>query len=368
MPTNTTGRLAYLAGEREVEIREYPVPDPEPGALVTEVIRANVCGSELHIWNGTHPLLDRMVLGHEALCRVSDLGEGVTTDYDGEPIAEGDLVAPTYFVACGKCAACGRGEFRSCENDLSHWVKHPDEFPHFHGTFATHYYVHPEQHFYKVPENIPEGVAAAANCALTQVLFGLEAVELAYGETVVIQGGGGLGQNAIAVANEFGAKTILVEGVDERIERAHDFGVDHVIDFREHDTVEARADRVAELTDGRGADVGVEVAGVPEAFAEGPHLLRNGARYLEIGNITPGHTTEFDPALLTRKNIQVTPTMHYDPWYLGKGLDFLSRTVERYPYAELIDAEFDLVDVSTALQKADDREMTRPSLVPGHEQ
>ncbi|GAD52415.1 hypothetical protein MBEHAL_1175 [Halarchaeum acidiphilum MH1-52-1] len=58
--------------------------------------------------------------------------------------------------------------------------------------------------------------------------------------------------------------------------------------------------------------------------------------------------------------------MHYDPWYLGKGLDFLSRTVETYPYAELIDAEFDLVDVSTALQKADAREMTRPSLVPGH--
>ncbi|GAD52417.1 alcohol dehydrogenase [Halarchaeum acidiphilum MH1-52-1] len=156
MPTNTTGRLAYLADERDVEIREYPVPDPEPGALVTEVVRANVCGSELHIWNGEHPLLDRMVLGHEALCRVSDLGDGVETDYDGEPIEEGDLVAPTYFVACGKCAACGRGEFRSCENDLSHWVKHPDEFPHFHGTFATHYYIHPEQHFYKVPANIPE--------------------------------------------------------------------------------------------------------------------------------------------------------------------------------------------------------------------
>ncbi|GAD52416.1 threonine dehydrogenase and related Zn-dependent dehydrogenases [Halarchaeum acidiphilum MH1-52-1] len=86
----------------------------------------------------------------------------------------------------------------------------------------------------------------------------------------MIQGGGGLGQNAIAVANEFGAETILVEGVDERIERARDFGVDHVVDFREHDTVEARAERVAELTNGRGADVGVEVAGVPDAFAEDP--------------------------------------------------------------------------------------------------
>lgn len=364
MTTDETGRLAYLADERTVEIREYPVPDPEPGAVVTEVERANVCGSELHIWNGTHPLLDRMVLGHEALCRVSALGEGVETDYAGEPIEVGDLVAPTYFVACGKCPACGRGEFRSCENDLSHWVEHPDEFPHFHGTFATHYYIHPEQHFYKVPAGIPDGVAAAANCALTQVLFGLDEVGLRGGETVVIQGGGGLGQNAIAVADERGAETILVEGVDERIERARDFGVDHVVDFREHETVEARAERVRELTNGEGADVGVEVAGVPDAFAEGPHLLRDGARYLEIGNITPGHTTEFDPAVLTRNNIQVTCTMHYDPWYLQEGLDFLARTVDDYPYENLIDAEFDLADVSTALEKADAREMTRPSLVP----
>lgn len=362
--TSTTGRLAYLRDEQSVEIREYPVPDPEPGALVTEIVQANVCGSELHIWKGIHPVLDRMVLGHEALCRVTDVGDGVETDYAGAPIEEGDLIAPTYFVACGKCEYCGRGEFRSCENALQHWLKHPDEFPHFHGTFATHYYVHPEQHFYKVPENIPDGVAAAANCALTQVLFGLDEVGLSYGETVVIQGGGGLGQNAIAVANEYGAETILVEGVDDRIERARSFGVDHVVDFREYDTVEARGERVAELTDGRGADVGVEVAGVPDAFAEGPHLLRDGARYLEIGNITPGRTAEIDPALFTRKNIEVTPTMRYDPWYLKRGLEFLSRTVEKYPYGDLIDAEFDLVDAQTALERSDAREITRASLVP----
>ena len=154
--------------------------------------------------------------------------------------------------------------------------------------------------------------------ALTQVLFGLDEVGLTGGETVVIQGGGGLGQNAIAVANDRGAETIPVEGVEERIDRARAFGVDHIVDFREHDTVEARAERVRELTDGRGADVGVEVAGVPDAFAEGPHLLRDGARYLDVGNITPGHTTEFD-----------------------------------------------LSDAATALEKADAREMTRPSLVPG---
>lgn len=366
MARNSTGRLAYLKSQETVEIREYEIPSPEPNALVTEVIQANVCGSELHIWKGDHPILDQMVLGHEALCRVTDLGENVETDYAGTPIKEGDIVAPTYFVACGKCRFCGAGEYRSCENALQHWLKHPDEYPHFHGTFATHYYIHPEQHFYKVPETLPGGVAAAANCALTQVLFGLDEADLSHGETVVIQGGGGLGQNAIAVANEYGAETILVEGVDDRIERARDFGVNHVIDFREYETIEERADRIAEFTDGFGADLAVEVAGVPQAFAEGAHLLRDGGRYLEMGNITPGHTTEFDPAMLTRKNIQVVSTMRYDPWYLGKGLEFLEETVDTYPYEQLIDSEFHLSDVQTALEKSDAREVTRASLITGH--
>jgi len=366
MVDRPTGRLAYLQRSETVEIREYEVPEPEPGALVTEVEQANVCGSELHIWKGNHPVLDQMVLGHEALCRVSELGAGVETDYAGDPVEVGDLIAPTYFVACGKCRFCGSGEQRSCENALQYWLKDPDEPPHFHGTFGTHYYVHPEQHFYTVPDGVPPGVAAAANCALSQVLFGLDEVDLSYGETVVVQGGGGLGQNAIAVASEYGTETILIEGVDDRIDRARRFGVDHVIDFREYETPEVRGERVAELTDGFGADVAIELAGIPQAFSEGPHLLRDGGRYLEIGNITPGRTVEFDPALLTRKNIDVTSTMRYDPWYLRDALDFLRRTVDKYPYEDLIDAEFDLVDVQSALEKSDAREVGRASLLPAH--
>ena len=51
----SAGTLIYLAEPERVERREYEVPDPEPGGLVAEVERANVCGSELHIWRGHHP-------------------------------------------------------------------------------------------------------------------------------------------------------------------------------------------------------------------------------------------------------------------------------------------------------------------------
>lgn len=367
MASTRTGKLVFLEAPEQINVREYDVPAPGPGTLLTEVVRANVCGSELHIWSGEHPLIREGVLGHEALCRIAERGEGADTDYAGEPIEEGDLVVPAYFITCGNCRYCGAGEFRLCENAYRYWSKPPEQDPHFHGTFSTHYYVHPEQFFYKVPAGIDEAVAASANCALSQVLCGLDHVNATWGDAVVIQGAGGLGLNAVAVAAERGADTIVIDGVDERVHRAEQFGADHTIHMAEYDTVERRAERVRELTDGLGADVAVEVTGVPDAFSEGVHLLRDGGRYLEMGNIIPGRTTEFDPGKLTRKSIDVTSIMRYDPWYLQDALRFLDEHGDDYPFDELLDAEFDLVDVEEALRKSKNRDVTRASLIPDHD-
>lgn len=359
-----TGRLVYMDQPEKLEMREFEVEEPEPGGLLTEIVRANVCGSELHIWQGKHPEVKNGALGHEALCRVLETGDGVETDYAGQPIAEGDIIAPVYYITCQSCPACLDGEFHLCENAYQYWSLSPEDPPHFHGTFATHYYIHPKQYFFKIPDGLDHGIAAGANCALSQVLFGLDRVELGYGETLLVQGAGGLGLNAIAVANERGAETIVVEGVDQRIERAKAFGADHVIDLTEQETVAARRERVQELTGGVGADVAAELTGVPEAFAEGIHLLREGGRYLEMGNVSPGLTTEFDPGLLTRKSIEITSLVRYQPWYLQKALDFLDAHADAYPYDDLIDAEFGLDEVTTALEKSESRDVTRATLVP----
>ena len=359
-----TGRLAYLRDPREVEIREYPVPNPDHGALLTEVLRANVCGSELHIWRGEHPLVREAVLGHEAVCRIAETGEGVETDRAGTPVEAGDRIVPAYFLTCGHCRYCGGGEFRLCEDAYRGWSKSPAEWPHFHGTFGTHYYVYDDQFFFRVPDGLDDRLAAGANCALSQVLCGLDRVDASLGEWVVVQGAGGLGLSALAVANERGANTIAIDGVDHRLDRATAFGADHTIDIREYDSPEARAERVRDLTGGLGADVGVGGTGVPDAFAEGPRLLRDGGRYLEMGNIIPEKTTAFDPGAMTRKSITVESLMRYDPWYLQDALAFLDEHGETYPFADLLDAEFALDEVTAALERSGERAVTRASIVP----
>lgn len=150
------------------------------------------------------------------------------------------------------------------------------------------------------------------------------------------------------MATELGAETIVVDGVVKRIGQAREFDADHTIDLTEYDTVEARRDRVHELTDGRGADVTVEVTGVPAAIDEGFHLLGEGGRYLVMGNIISGKEATIDPERAVRKSINVTITMRYAPSRLNDALTFLSKHGDDYPFDELVGASYLLSDVDSA--------------------
>ena len=83
-------------GLKDVEFREYLGPESGSDAVVPKVEQTNVCDSELHVWRGDHPL-SNSILGHEAICRVSNLGENVDTDGAGQELSEGDLFAPVGF-------------------------------------------------------------------------------------------------------------------------------------------------------------------------------------------------------------------------------------------------------------------------------
>src|ERR1700687_1469929 len=105
------GQLIYLRGPKQLEVMEFPVPSPTPGGIIAQVVRANVCGSELHIWKGHHPTIKQAVLGHEMLGRVSALGAGVEADFAGIPLQLGDRIVTTYFACCRKCRGCRLGNF-----------------------------------------------------------------------------------------------------------------------------------------------------------------------------------------------------------------------------------------------------------------
>ena len=357
------GRLANMLEPGALEFREYDVPDPEPGGLIARVVRSNICGSELHIWCGHHPNKKTGGLGHEVVGIVDKLGPGTTQDHAGQPLREGDRIVATYFIHCRRCVACANAQPWMCANAYQYWARQPDDDPHFHATFASHWYIHPEQTFFKVPDEVSDKAAASANCALSQVYFGLDMAKVTYGQSVVIQGAGGLGLNAAAVAREKGATVIVIDGIASRLAEAKRFGAHHVIDINEHATTEARVAAVQALTGGNGADHCLEVAGVVDAFAEAPKLLRLGGTLVSIGTINPGQTVAYDPGFLVRRGTTIIPIMRYPGHYLNKALHFLRDTREKYPHDELLDADYPLDDVMQALSDSAARKVTRASLV-----
>src|SRR5581483_694737 len=229
------GRVAVLRDYGgDFELREYPVPDPEPGAILVRLTRAGICGSDLHIWRGEMRGVygetpKDLTFGHEMCGRVERLGAGVTTDSLGAPLAEGDRIAFVYFFPCGRCRVCLRDEPGACPHKAR-----PNRVagtpPYFNNAYADWYYLRPNHHVFRIPDEVSDDAATPANCALAQVVYGLRRAGFRAGDAIVVQGAGGLGLNAVAVARDMGADRVIVfDRLPERLALAREFGADHAL-------------------------------------------------------------------------------------------------------------------------------------------
>jgi Zn-dependent alcohol dehydrogenase len=222
-------------------------------------------------------------------------------------------------------------------------------WPHFQGGFGQYFYLRPNHAVFKLPDEITDEMAAGINCAFTQVYAGLDLAALRAGQTVVIQGAGGLGVYACAVAREMGAgRVIVIDGVDERLALARQFGADETVDLREHPTPDARVARVRALTDDWGGDVVMELVGNPGVVDEGLRMTAPEGTYVEIGNINVGWKAEFDPAWIIFGNRRILGLSHYEAEHLRGALELMRRTRTRYPWDRVVSHKFPLEAINEA--------------------
>lgn len=366
-----TGRIARFDGPgKPFEIETVALHDVGPGEILVKVTRANICGSDVHAWHGTFATRGLggqlpTVLGHEMVGAVEALGAGISTDSSGKPLQPGARVVFPYFFCCHRCRNCLAGRRNGCLNLKMAMLGRADEPPYFVGGYADYYLLPAGAVVYTVPDGVSDDIAAGANCALSQVMYGLERVDQQLGETVLVQGAGALGLYAVAVAKARGAaRVIALDGVPERLELALAFGADDVIDITEVPDVKDRAQLVRKLTDGHGADVAVEVVGHPSAIDEGLKLLGQFGRYVEIGNINIGKTFEFDPSRFVFGNKTMVGVSLYDPEVLARALTFLEQHQDRLPLNRLAAACYSLDDINEAFAAAEGKRDVRASIVP----
>jgi threonine dehydrogenase-like Zn-dependent dehydrogenase len=367
------GKAAVFFGPgKPFEIREVTLADVEPDAVLIRVALASVCGSDLHFWRGDAPLklpADGWIFGHEMTGRVARLGARVKTDSLGQRLQEGDRVAYPYFYPCGRCPACLNKEPAACLVKVGRPLG-PSEFPHFHGAFAEYYYLKPGGFVFRVPEALADELVAPVNCALSQVIFGLHKAGFRFGDTLVIQGAGGLGVQAAAVARDMGASTVIViDRIEGRLALARAFGADHSINIGDVTERKDRVGLVRKLTGGAGADVVCDVVGFPEVIPEGIEMLRQGGTYLEIGTISRGARVELEPATLVWGAKRIVGVIMYDPWVIPRALDFLVRNRGRFPFERLLSHTYPLEQINEAFAQSewharDTTTITRAALAP----
>ncbi len=361
------GKIVYFEGSKKFGYAEAELPEVEAGAVLVKVLCTNICGSDVKNWLGASSVgvgAKPSCQGHEFVGEIYQLGEGVTTDSMGQEVKVGDRIVAPYYITCGTCDACKAGRYDLCENAYIHLGTEPTQWPYFGGTFASHYYIYPNQKFYKVPDDVPNELAVGVNCAFSQVYYGLERAGLKEGENLLIQGAGGLGIYAAAIAKEKGAHVIMIDGVASRLEFAKKFGVDETINLSEVSELADREKLVKELTGGKGVDVALEVTGFAGAFDEGIRHLAIMGRYIVIGINTTAVSATVFPGYITRKALTVYGVVRYLPEYLHKSLVFLEKYQNKYPFNEFSQRTFSLDEIGDALQMSADKKITRAIIKP----
>ena len=350
-----TARGAVLRAFNEpLTLEEAPVPDPEPGALLARVTYGGVCGTDVHLHHGNLPIPTPVILGHEAVGQVWKLGQGVTADFDGQPLREGDPIAWASNIPCGRCYWCVVEKERTlCENRKVYGINQRfDEGPRLSGGWAEAIYLQPGSAVFRLPTGITPDQAIALGCAGPTAVHGvLELTTIGVGSTVVVQGSGPVGLAAAMYAHLAGAaKVILVGGPANRLELARRMGVGdaHLDIFATPDADQRIQQVLAETPGRRGADVVLECTGVPSAVAEGFELARRNGQYLVLGQYTDRGTTPINPHVITRKQLKVYGSWAFSEAHYARYVATLPRLAERFDLGKMLTL-YPLDDANRAL-------------------
>ena len=359
------GRAAIFTEKlKPLDLREIELPEVDPDGLIVQITLANVCGSDVHAWEGKTPRNGPTILGHEMTGRVFRLGRNVKTDALGAPLREGDRIVYTYWHPCFQCPHCLGGEPNLCMIKSGRAGRdRSDQWPYFTGAFADFFFLRRGHYALKVPEGLLDEAVSPINCALAEVVYGLEQGGARMGDPVAVQGAGGLGIYACAAAKEMGAgPVVILDRLPDRLEMAKRFGADHALNVDDYGTPDDRAAAVRELTGG-GATVTLEVAGSPDVIKEGILMTRPRGSYMIIGNIMPGFTTELDPTWIYLRSLRVIGVRGYESAALRKALQLLVTAKEKYPWDDLLSHKFPLTEINAAFQLSLERKVRRAAIV-----
>ncbi|HZT16403.1 MAG TPA: zinc-binding dehydrogenase [Gaiellaceae bacterium] len=358
-------RAAVMTAPGEIEVQTFPVPDPEPGAVLLRLRLSGVCGTDKHTFRGEtvqyagtpHERTIRfpLVCGHENVGVVEATG-GQVRAADGRPLRTGDRVVPGANVPCGACWYCLAGQpYFLCErledygNSLN--AARP---PHLYGGWAELMYLLPGTPLFRVPDELPDELAV-----LTEPMAVTHGVETArrllggaFGESVVVLGLGPLGLCHLLKSRLVGCgRLVAIDLLASRLELAAELGATLTLNASELDEDELVA-RVHEHTE-RGADVVHDCSGVPATFRTALRMPRPGGVLVESGAFVDLGPVELNPNRdVCTRSITIVGIGGETAESYAPAMELLARNASRLPVDRIVTHRFALEDVREALEVA----------------
>jgi threonine 3-dehydrogenase len=303
------------------------VPEPRIGIsdVLIRVKRASICGTDIHIYNwddwAQRTIPVPMVIGHEFVGEIVEVGSNVSDFFPGQ------IVSGEGHVVCGRCRNCLAGRRHLCAHTSGVGVNRPGCFAEYIALPMTNIWVH-APHVDLDIASIFDPFGNAVHTALTFPVLG---------EDVLVTGAGPIGLMAAAVARFAGARFVAITDVNPyRLDLAAKMGATAVVDVR-HRTL---PDVQRELGMKEGFDVGLEMSGNPQAFADMVANMSHGGRIALLGipseqMVIDWRTVIF--GMLTIKGIYGREM--YETWYkmtvmLQSGLDIRQVITHKFPWTD----------------------------------
>src|ERR1700692_293956 len=268
--TSMMKALVYY-GPGQIGLETVPIPRARAGEAVIRVTLTTICGTDLHILRGEYPVKPGLIIGHEPVGIIHELGEGIT----GYEV--GDRVLVGAITPCGQCNSCLGGNWSQCGGPLGGW-----KFGNtINGAQAEYLLVpHAQANLARIPDELADEQVVFLGDIASTGISAAERADLQIGDTVAVFAQGPIGLCATAGAKLKGASLIIaVESDFVRTRMSKRMGADIVLNQNEVDVVA----EIKRLTGGEGVDVAIEALGTQATFENALRVIRAGGTLSSLG-------------------------------------------------------------------------------------
>ena len=365
MSGHTVHAAVMVAPHRPVELQELRAPELTEGSAMLRTLYSEVCGTDVHLHHGRFAGVPYPIVpGHVSVGHLEAI-RGTIPDIEGEPFREGDLV--TFLDVHGTCGNCYQclvtKQTTRCPSRRVYGITYGVHDGPL-GGWANRIWMKPGVKLLRMPAKVDPAQYIAGGCGLVTSVHAVERSGARLGSSVAVLGVGPVGQGSIALAALAGAYPVIAIGAPQsRLDFALRMGATHAISLDV--PADERASQIRAITGGRGVDVVIEAAGVPEAVPQALDLVRDGGVVVIAGQYTDGGPVTINPhSQINRKHVEIRGCWGSDYSHFHRALGVLEHQGAALPWLEAVSARYPLEKANEALAAVANREVVKAIIVP----